>query len=80
MHTEERLRLLGTENNGRKIKGLILSINALYVSKPRLVHELSKTHYHELITASELDGMPVTLIADEALLKCICIYKRYNLY
>ena len=38
--------------------------------------------YHPSIdgcTASELDGVPVTLIAVDALLKFICVYKRYNL-
>ena len=41
--------------------------------------ELSKAHYHELVTASEFDGVPVTLIAVDALLKFVCVYKRHNL-
>ena len=52
---------------------------SLYISQPRPVRELSKAHYHELVTASELDGVPVTLIAVDALLKFICVYKRHNL-
>ena len=52
---------------------------SLYVSKPGPVHELSKAHYHELVMASEIDGMPVTLITIHTLLKFICVYKRHNL-
>lgn len=52
---------------------------SLYVSQQGPVRELSKTHYHELVTASELDGVPVTLIAIDALLKFVYVYKRHNL-
>lgn len=34
---------------------------SLYVSQPRPVRELSKAYYHELVKASEIDGMSVTL-------------------
>ena len=52
---------------------------SLYVSQLGPVRELSKAHYHELVTASEFDGVPVTLIAVDALLKFVCVYKRHNL-
>ena len=52
---------------------------SLYVSQPGLVRELSKAHYDELVTASELDGVPFTLIAVDALFKLVCVYRRHNL-
>ena len=52
---------------------------SLYVSQPGAVSELCKAHYHELVTASKLDGVSVTLIAIDTLLKFICVYKRHNL-
>ena len=52
---------------------------SLYVSQPGPVRELGKAHYHELVTASEFDGVSVTLIAVDALLKFVCVYKRHNL-
>lgn len=52
---------------------------SLYVSQPGPVRELGKAHYHELVTASELDGVPVILIAVDTLLKFVCIYKKHNL-
>lgn len=39
------------------------------------VREQSEAHYHELVKASELDSMPVTLIAVDTLLKLICVYR-----
>lgn len=52
---------------------------SLHVSQPGPVRELSKAHYHALVTASELDGVPVILVAVDALLKFVCVYKRHNL-
>ena len=52
---------------------------SLYISHTRSVRELSNAHYYELLTASELDSVPVTLIAVDALLKFVCVYKRHNL-
>lgn len=41
---------------------------SFYASQPGPVRKLSKAHYHELVTASELDGVPVTLIAVDTIL------------
>ena len=52
---------------------------SLYVSQPLPVCELSKTHCHKLDTASELDGVPVSLITVDVLLKFMCVNKKHNL-
>lgn len=52
---------------------------SLYVSWSESVRELIKLINMNLVTANELDGMPVTLIAVDILLKFIYVYKRHNL-
>lgn len=64
----------------RTLKVSIIKVKcSLYVFQPGSVRELRKAHYHELVTANELDDVPVTLIVVDALLKFICVYKRHNL-
>ena len=53
---------------------------SLYVFQPGSVRELRKAHYHELVTVNELNGVPVTLIAVDALLTIISNRKFYHLH
>ena len=41
--------------------------------------ELSKAHHHELVTAIELDGVPVALVAVDTLLELIFVEDRHDL-
>ena len=45
----------------------------------RPVCELSKAHYHELVSAAELDGMTIALIAVNTLLELVFVESRHNL-
>ena len=44
-----------------------------YVFQSGSVRELGKVHYHEPVKASKPDGVPVTLIRVDALLKFVCV-------
>ena len=52
---------------------------SLYISQTGPVGELSKAHHHELITAIELDGVPVAMVAVDTLLELIFVDERHNL-
>lgn len=52
---------------------------SIYVTQPGPVPKLNKVHYHELVTASEFDCVPVTLISIDALLNFVYVYKKHSL-
>ena len=52
---------------------------SLNISQTGPVGELSKAHHHELVTAIELDGVPVTLVAVDTLLELIFVEDRHDL-
>ena len=52
---------------------------SLNISQTSSVSELSKAHHHELVTAIELDGVPVTLVAVDTLLELVFVKERHDL-
>ena len=52
---------------------------SLNISQTGSVGELSKAHHHELVTAIELDGVPVTLVAVDTLLELVFVEERHDL-
>ena len=52
---------------------------SLNISQIGSVGEMSKAHHHELVTAIELDRVPVTLVAVDTLLELIFVEERHNL-
>lgn len=75
-HAFRSLRPMGILNgfNTRTVKVVEQRLIVVSVFQFGPLRELSKAHYNKLVTASELDGMPVTLITIDALLKFICVY------
>ena len=52
---------------------------SLNISQTGSVGELSKAHHHELVTAIELDSVPVTLVAVDTLLELVFVEERHDL-
>ena len=52
---------------------------SLNISQARPVGELREDHHHELVTAIELDGVPVTLVAVDTLLELVFVEERHDL-
>ena len=52
---------------------------SLNISQTSPVSELSKAHHHELVTAIELDGVPVTFVAVDTLLELVFVEERHDL-
>ena len=52
---------------------------SLNISQASPVGKLGKAHHHELVTAIELDGVPVTLVAVDTLLELIFVEERHDL-
>lgn len=52
---------------------------SLNISQTSPICGLSKAHHHELVTAIELDDVPVTFVAVDTLLELVFVKERHDL-
>ena len=75
------LRKRGT---GHRLDSRTVEVSAevkcsLNISQTSPVGELGKAHHHELVTATKLDGVSVSLVAVDTLLELVFVNERHNL-